>query len=67
MELKASVLNINYGHKQKVLEQSCNKEMELGQAIDRAIEECIEENALHDLLVRRRHWTYLRAFACDNG
>lgn len=81
MELKASVLNINYGHNQKLLEQSCtlrdysilvdkvkalSREMELGQAIDRAIEECIEENALHDLLVRRRHWTYLRAFACNN-
>lgn len=70
MELKARVLNINYGHNKKLMEQSrtlrdysilvgkvktLSREMELGQAIDRAIEECIEENVLHDFLVRRRN------------
>lgn len=70
MELKARVLNINYGHNKKLMEQSrtlrdysilvgkvktFSREMELGQAIDRAIEECIEENVLHDFLVRRRN------------
>ena len=70
MELKAKVLNINYGHNKKLMEQSRtlrdysilvgkvkthSREMELGQAIDRAIEECIEENVLHDFLVRRRN------------
>ena len=70
MELKARVLNINYGHNRKLMEQSRTlrdysilvgkvkthiREMELGQAIDRAIEECIEENGLHDFLVRRRN------------
>ncbi|MGE9883831.1 hypothetical protein [Blautia obeum] len=70
MELKARVLNINYVHNKKLMEQSrtlrdysilvgkvktLSREMELGQAIDRAIEECIEENVLHDFLVRRRN------------
>lgn len=69
MELEAKVLNINYGHNQELMEQcrmlhdyavlidkvkTYSKEMELGAAIDRAIDECIEEDVLRDFLMRRR-------------
>lgn len=70
MELEVRILNINYGHNQKLMEQCkmlreysilidkvkrYNKEMELENAIDRAIQECIKENVLKDFLQRRRN------------
>lgn len=69
MELEVKVLNINYGHNQKLMEQCkmlreysifvdkikrYSKEIGLEPAIDKAIKECIKENVLKDFLKRRR-------------
>lgn len=69
MELKARVLNINYGHNRELMER-CNtlreysifvgkvkenvKMMELLQAINLAVDECIEEDVLKEFLIERR-------------
>lgn len=69
MELEVKVLNINYGHNQKLMEQCkllreysifvdkikrYSKAMELKDAIDRAVRECMEEDVLREFLERRR-------------
>ncbi len=69
MELEVTILNINYGHNKELMEQCrtlkeysifihkikrYKEEMELTQAITRAIEECIRENELRDFLKRRK-------------
>lgn len=69
MELEAVVLNINYG-KNKELMENCrplmeysifvqkvkqySMEMERDEAIEAAVEECIRENILKDILVKNR-------------
>ncbi|MGL5434490.1 MAG: hypothetical protein ACRDBO_03715 [Lachnospiraceae bacterium] len=69
MELRARVLNINYGHNWQLMER-CNtlreyvtfvgkvkeyaKMAELLPAINLAVEECIEEDVLREFLIERR-------------
>ena len=69
MELEAEVLNINYG-KNKELMESCrplmeysyfvqkvkeySKTLERDQAIELAVDECIKENILKDILIKNR-------------
>ncbi|MBQ4560434.1 MAG: hypothetical protein IJA54_08965 [Tyzzerella sp.] len=69
LELLVDVLNINVGHNKKLL-QACKtlgdyseyvyrvreyaKEMSIGEAVDRAIDECIKDNILREFLERNR-------------
>lgn len=70
MELVATVLNINYGKNQELMEHCHllkeysifidrvkfhNKTYKLGTAIDLAIEDCLKQDVLKDFLTRRRN------------
>lgn len=69
MELQVQVLNINYGHNKRLMDdcptlrhyailvdkiKTYRKNMELSAAVSKAIDECIEEGVLQDFLKRRR-------------
>lgn len=69
LELKVLVLNINHGKNQKILEQcqilkeymqyvdlvrTFTQQMKLEQAVETAIEECIQEGILKDFLTKNR-------------
>ena len=69
LELKVDILNINIGHNKELLE-ACRtlgeyaeyvsrvrryaKEMPIGEAVERTIEECIRENILREFLEKNR-------------
>ena len=69
MELKVLVININEGHNQKLME-SCQilkeyaqyvskvrtykKTLSLNEAVEKAVEECIQEGILRDFLLKHR-------------
>ena len=69
MELKVLVININEGYNQKLME-SCQilkeyaqyvskvriykKTLKLNEAVDKAVEECIQEGILRELLLKHR-------------
>lgn len=69
MELKATVLNINHGKNRKILEK-CRPLMEysllvekikiycegmqIEEAVDKAVQECIDENILKEILIKHR-------------
>lgn len=69
MELEVTILNVNYGHNKELMEQcrtlkeyaifvakikKYKKEMELTDAITKAIDECVEEDVLREFLLRRK-------------
>lgn len=70
LECKATVLNINYEHNKELMEKctelrdyallisrirsNCKSGMMLGDAIDKAIEDCIKEGVLKDILETHR-------------
>lgn len=69
LELETRVLNINHGHNQKLLEhcrtlreysifldkiKAYNKTLELSEAIQKAMDECIAEDVLQNFLIKRR-------------
>lgn len=68
-EWTATVLNINIGHNKQILDKSKNLrdyatligkikqyrvELDLREAIDKAVKECIEEDVLRDFLIKNR-------------
>ena len=69
LELLVKVLNINYGHNKELMEQCrtlreyaqyvahvrrCRETMPLDEAVERAVEECIEQGILKDFLRKNR-------------
>ena len=69
LELKVDILNINIGHNKELLEayrtlgeyaeyvsrvRRYAKEMPIGEAVERTIEECIRENILREFLEKNR-------------
>ena len=69
LELIVKVLNINYGHNRELMEQcrtlkeyaqyvahvrKCKETMMLDEAVDRAVEECIEQGILKDFLRKNK-------------
>lgn len=69
LELKVRILNVNYGKNRELMERCRTlegysilvariranaKELPMGEAVDRAVTECIRENILADFLTRQR-------------